>query len=89
MDVTTKKFSLDEVIALLNRQSPKMEAALLVLRAFGEASTSDIAGILGWDRSNTARRLEALVEDGLVEIVDEAYHDGKSAGRPTRIWSAI
>lgn len=83
-----KTFTLEEVLALLNSNSPKQEAARLVLEAFGELRTSDVAEFLGWDRSNTGRRLEALVEDGLAEIVDEAYHDGKQ-GRPTRLWAAI
>jgi predicted ArsR family transcriptional regulator len=83
-----KTFTLEEVLALLNSNSPKQEAARLVLQVFGELRTSDVAEFLGWDRSNTGRRLEALVEDGLAEIVDEAHHDGKQ-GRPTRLWAAI
>lgn len=88
MDITRKTWTLDEVLELLLRQSPKKEAALLVLKAFGELRTSDVAKILGWDRSNTGRRLEELVEDGLAEVVDEAFHDGER-GRPTRLWSAV
>lgn len=88
MDITRKTWTLDEVIALLNSPQPKRTAALLVVQAFGELRTSDVAKILGWDRSNTGRRLEDLAEEGLVEVVDDAFHDG-NPGRPTRLWSAI
>lgn len=81
-----KTFTQEEVVALLNATSPKCEAALLVLTELVEASTSQIANALGWDRSNTGRRLEALAEDGRIIVVDEAFHDGER-GRPTRIWA--
>lgn len=88
METVHRKFTIDEVIALLNSRSPKCEAALLVVKALGECRTSDVAAILGWDRANTGRRLEDLAEDGLVELVEEAHHDGKR-GRPSRLWAAV
>lgn len=83
-----KTFTYEEVIGLLNTESPKTEAAFLVVQELGEATTSQIAKALGWDRSNTGRRLEALVEDGRIVLVDEAFHAGER-GRPTRVWAAI
>jgi predicted ArsR family transcriptional regulator len=79
-------FTYDQVIALLDSQSPKCEAVFIVLSVLGEASTSQVAKALGWDRSNTGRRLEALAEDGRILLVDEAFHAGER-GRPTRLWS--
>ena len=83
-----KTFTYEEVIALLNSPSPRTVAVLLCLRTLGEATTGQVAKSLGWDKSNTGRRLEALAEDGLVELVDDAHHEGK-AGRPARLWRAV
>lgn len=81
----TKQFTYGEVIAMLLSNSPKCQAIRLYLAEVTEATTGDIARALGWDKSNAGRRLEALAEDGIVECVDEAYHDGKP-GRPSRLW---
>lgn len=80
-----KTFTYEEVIALLSSSSPKAEAVLLYLTTVREATTGDIARALGWDNSNTGRRLEALAEDGFVECVDESHHEG-GRGRPSRLW---
>lgn len=81
----TKTFTYAEVVAMLMTASPKCQAIRLYLTAVTEATTGEVANALGMDRSNTGRRLEALAEDGIVECVDEAHHDGKP-GRPTRVW---
>jgi len=83
-----KTFTYEEVIALLCSNSPKAEAVLLYLTAVKQATTGEVAEALGWDKSNTGRRLEALAEDGFVELVDEAHHEGKR-GRPARLWQVI
>lgn len=80
-----KTFTYEEVIALLSTPSPKKEALRLHLQTVMEATTGDIARALGWDRSNTGRRLEELVEEGVVECVDETHHEG-GQGRPSRLW---
>lgn len=83
-----KAFTHEEVIALLCSPSPKAEAVFLYLSIVKQATTGDIAEALGWDKSNTGRRLEALAEDGFVELVDEAHHEGKR-GRPARLWQIL
>jgi len=60
-------------------------ATLFALSLLGEATTAEVADLLGHDRSNTYRRLCTLVEQGKAVIVDEAYHDGLR-GRPTHVW---
>jgi len=77
----------EEVVALLNLRSPRNEALFLVLAEMGHASTAEIANALNWDRSNTGHRLEQLLSEARVVLVDEAYNDG-AQGRPTRIWAA-
>jgi predicted ArsR family transcriptional regulator len=81
----TKTWTREEVVALLNLPSPKNEAVFLVLAERGQSSTAEIANALGWDRSNTGRRLEALESEGRITLVAEAYNDG-TQGRPTRLW---
>lgn len=81
-------FTYEEVIALLTSPSPRTVAVLLCLRTLNEATTGEVAKSLGWDKSNTGRRLEALAEDGLVELVDDSHNNGK-AGRPARLWRAL
>lgn len=83
-----KTFTYEEVIALLNTLSPKTEAVRLHMETVLQATTSEVAKALGWDRSNTGRRLEALAEDGIVECVDDTHHDGKP-GRPARLWRLV
>jgi len=87
-DVMTKTFTYKEVIALLTTFSPKTEAVRLHMETVIQATTGQVAQALGWDKSNTGRRLEALAEDGIVECVDEAHHDGKP-GRPARLWRLV
>lgn len=83
-----KTFTYEEVIALLNTFSPKTEAVRLHMETVIQATTGEVARALGWDRSNTGRRLEALAEDGIVECVDDTHHDGK-VGRPARLWRLV
>jgi predicted ArsR family transcriptional regulator len=83
-----KAFTYEEVIDLLCAPSPKAEAVLLYLTTVHQATTGEIAKALSWDKSNTGRRLEALAEDGLVELVDDSHHEGKR-GRPARLWRII
>ena len=82
-----KTYTRSEVVALLNMRSPKHEALFLVLAELGQASTAEIAKALGWDRSNTGRRLETLASEARIVLVDKAYNDGLH-GRPTRLWAA-
>lgn len=79
-------YTSDEVIALLNSPSPKCLAILVYLRMSDGASTGEIASSLGWDRSNTGRRLETLADQGLVRILKRNHNNGLP-GRPTRIWA--
>ncbi len=83
-----KTFTYEEVIALLNTYSPKTQAVRLHMETVLQATTGEVARALGWDRSNTGRRLEALAEDGVLEIVDDCHHDGRQ-GRPSRLWRLV
>jgi predicted ArsR family transcriptional regulator len=82
----TKTYTRSEVVALLNTSSPKHEALFLALCELGQSSTAQIANVLGWDRSNTCSRLEALANQGRIVLVNEAFSDG-APGRPTRLWA--
>lgn len=83
-----KTFTYEEVIALLTTFSPKTEAVRLHMETVIQATTGEVAKALGWDKSNTGRRLEALAEDGIVECIDETHHEGKP-GRPARLWRLV
>lgn len=64
----------------------RSEAVYLAVALLGEARTSDIAKLLGEDKANTTKRLEALVEEGRVAIVETANRK-PGPGRPSRVWA--
>lgn len=82
-----KTFTHNEVIALLMSDSPKTQAVRLVLEMLGEATTAQVAKALTADPANTGRRLEALAEDGVAEMVDDCHTVPGKPGRPSRVWA--
>jgi predicted ArsR family transcriptional regulator len=62
------------------------EAVYLAVSLLGEARTSDIAKMVGEDKANTAKRLEALEEEGRLTIVEQA-NKKPGPGRPSRVWA--
>ena len=84
-ELMSNTYTHEEVMALLTANSPKTEAVRLHLRIVVQATTAEVAKALGMDKSNTGRRLEALAEDGFVELVDDCHHEG-GRGRPSRLW---
>lgn len=73
--------------ALINSLSNR-DGVFLALSYLGESRTSDIAHLVGIDRSNAARVLDQLLLDGMVKIVNEGASSG-TAGRPSRVWAAV
>lgn len=51
----------------------------------GGVRTSDVANFLDMDRSNCAKALERLLDDGRIRIVGST--DDKERGRPSRLWA--
>ena len=64
----------------------RSEAVYLAVSLLGEARTSEIAKLLGEDKANTTKRLEALVEEGRISIVETA-NKKPGPGRPSRVWA--
>jgi predicted ArsR family transcriptional regulator len=64
----------------------RTEAVYLAVAMLGNARTADIAKLLDMDKANATKRLEALADDGRVEIVDEA-NKKPGPGRPSRVWA--
>lgn len=62
------------------------EAVYLAVAILGEARTSEVAKLLGDDKANTTKRLEALAEDGRLTIVETA-NKKPGPGRPSRVWA--
>lgn len=79
--------ALGILVEALCSQSKRNDAVVIALSVLGgEAKTAEVAEFLGQDRSNTGRRLEALLERGDVRLVDKARKSGQ-AGRPSRVWT--
>jgi predicted ArsR family transcriptional regulator len=81
---SAKAFSAlrDALIAIL----PPTEAVYLAVTLLGEAKTNDVARFVGQDNSNTGRRLEELLAEKRIKLVDKAVHTG-GRGRPSRLWA--
>jgi predicted ArsR family transcriptional regulator len=62
------------------------EAVYLAVSLLGEARTSEISKLLGEDKANTTKRLEALVDEGRIDIV-EMSNKKPGPGRPSRVWA--
>jgi len=64
----------------------RREAVYLAVAVLGEARTSEIAILLGEDKANTTKRLEALAAHGRIAIVETA-NKKPGPGRPSRVWA--
>ena len=63
---------------------PLDEKIISMLECDGRRSSSDISRQLGIPRSTIHRRIESLVDDGVIVI--RAFADSRTIGLPTHVW---
>lgn len=64
----------------------RYEAVYLAVALLGEARTSEISSLLGTDKANTSKRLEALADEGRL-MLTELANKNAGPGRPSRVWA--
>jgi predicted ArsR family transcriptional regulator len=80
--------AVKSLVSSLSEHLTRPAATTFILSVLGEASTAQIADILGMDRSNTFRYLSTLASEGKVQIVEDSHKTG-GRGRPTHIWKLV
>lgn len=76
----TRKISrrYDEALKSLGIKGSQF-TMLVVISCSGEKSMTDLADMLGMERTTLVRNLKPLSRDGLVEVSDEGYRRSRSA----------